>query len=82
MDDVCTKKRTNKLLKWENILHYNFLWGKFNIIVMEVLVGFKNSTSYMEKLGIWETPYLKVSEQKFYYLKSNVSFITTFIHHV
>ena len=48
---------------------------------MKVLVGLKNPASYMEKLGIWVTQYLKVQEQASYYLKSNVSLINTFIHH-
>jgi hypothetical protein len=62
MDHVCTKKRTNKLLKWENLLHEKFIWGKFIIILMEVLIGLKNPASYMEKLGIWGTQYLIVQE--------------------
>jgi hypothetical protein len=48
---------------------------------MKALVGLKNSVSYMEKLGIWVTQYLKVQEQASYYLKSNISLIATFTHH-
>jgi hypothetical protein len=35
-----------------------FYTGRSNIILMEVLVGLKNQTSYMGKFYIWEKLYI------------------------